>query len=363
MPVTVIVGGQYGSEGKGKVAHFWAERTGAKYAVRVGGSNSGHTAVQDGEAIALRHIPTPTLLPGAPTAVLPPGSYIDLPVLLREIEQLGLTPEQLLIDPLATVVQEEDRQKERDSHLRSAVGSTLSGTGAAVVRRIHRKGTCSLAREELALQPYLTPTGALLREALNRGERVILEGTQGFGLSLLHNEHYPYATSRDTTAAAVVSEAGLSPLDVDQILLVIRAFPIRVGGNSGPLPLETSWGALARRCGRPGLEEFTTVTGRSRRVAEFDPGIVKSAIDSNNPTHLILNHVDYLGGVEGGSPTLSAISFVRQVEESLARQVDFVGTGPSSLYSSRAVNALAIEDQRVAHSESGRASAYATGVL
>ena len=102
-----------------------------------------------------------------------------------------------------------------------------------------------------------------LRAALNRKERVIIEGTQGFGLSVLHSPYYPKATSRDTTAAGFVSEAGLSPLDVDDIVLVIRAFPIRVPGNSGPSPGRDRLADLGREAGweRFPLTERTSVTG------------------------------------------------------------------------------------------------------
>ena len=89
-----------------------------------------------------------------------------------------------------------------------------------------------------------------MREHLEAGQRIIIEGTQGFGLSLLHSKYYPFVTSRDTTAAAFVSEAGLSPLDVDDIVLVLRAFPIRVGGNSGPLPNEIDWDTVTSESGQ-----------------------------------------------------------------------------------------------------------------
>ena len=85
----------------------------------------------------------------------------------------------------------------------------------------------------------------MLRRLLSSNERVVIEGTQGFGLSLYHGGHYPKATSRDTTAGTFVGEAGLSPLDVDDVKMVIRTFPIRVAGDSGELPNETTWKAVA----------------------------------------------------------------------------------------------------------------------
>src|ERR1700730_6357809 len=134
-----------------------------------------------------------------------------------------------------------------------------------------------------------------MHEGVRRGAQVIVEGTQGFGLSLLHSPYYPYVTSRDTTAAAALSEAGLSPIDVDRIVLVLRAFPIRVSGNSGPLPQETSWAEISREGQHDHqLTELTTVTRRIRRVAQFDAEIVGLALEANRPTEVVLNHMDYV---------------------------------------------------------------------
>ena len=105
MPATVIVGGQFGSEGKGKVAEFWARKHRADAVVRVGGSNSGHTTLtsQDGQRRVLRQLPTAALMPDV-LCVLAPGAYIDPDVLLREIAEVGLSPERLVVDPLAMTI-------------------------------------------------------------------------------------------------------------------------------------------------------------------------------------------------------------------------------------------------------------------
>ena len=129
MPVTVIVGGQYGSEGKGKVALAVARRTGATVAVRVGGSNAGHTAYdKDGVRHVFRHLPTAALLSDT-TCVLGPGSLIDPEVLRGEVESLGLSAERLIIDPLASVITKTCKQRECDAGLGERIGSTLTGTG------------------------------------------------------------------------------------------------------------------------------------------------------------------------------------------------------------------------------------------
>jgi adenylosuccinate synthase len=295
MPVTVIVGGQFGSEGKGKVAHYLAREQRATIAVRVGGSNSGHTAIdRSGVPRIFRVLPTPALLDDV-ICVLGAGTYIDIDVLLAEMKVARLPPERLLIDPNAYVITDDHKRIENQWGLRERIGSTGSGTGGAAVERIMRQSSADLARHNPRLNPYTSRSPrSLFREALNRKERVIIEGTQGYGLSVLHSPYYPKATSRDTTAAAFISEAGLSPLDVDEVVLVIRAFPIRVPGDSGYLPREINWDTVAAESGWPfGFAERTSVTDQIRRVARFDPMVVNAAIEANLPTQIVLNHADY----------------------------------------------------------------------
>lgn len=334
MPVTVVVGGQFGSEGKGKVAHFMAKELDATVAIRVGGPNSGHTVIDtEGVPIVFKQLPTAALLPHV-QCVLPAGSYLRADILLHEMKIARLDPERLLIDPNAVVITERELREERESDLRRWIGSTLSGTGAAVIARASRIGTVRLARDEEVLKPFVRSSVRFLRERLDKKERVLIEGTQGFGLSVLHSPHYPFATSRDTTAAGFVAESGLSPLDVDDIVLVIRAFPIRVAGNSGPLPEEISWETLDHESGhRSGIAEYTSVTRSLRRVARFDPRIVHGALAVNRPTRIALNHVDHVDSecAATGRLTRRARSFVRDVTSSLDAPIDYVGFGPDHL--------------------------------
>jgi adenylosuccinate synthase len=123
MPVTVVVGGQFGGEGKGKVAHFLARDMGAKVAVRVGGTNSGHTVIDPfGNPIILRQLPTPAILPKI-TCILGAGSYIDVDILFDEIKRTSLSKDRLLIDPNAVIITKEDLAAENGSALRSTIGS------------------------------------------------------------------------------------------------------------------------------------------------------------------------------------------------------------------------------------------------
>jgi adenylosuccinate synthase len=180
------------------------------------------------------------------------------------------------------------------------------------------------------LAPYVhEDVIGFLRHQLDKQQRVLIEGTQGYGLSVLHSPYYPCATSRDTTAGTFIAEAGLSPLDVDEVVLTLRAFPIRVGGPSGQLPHEISWADVAREADEPLLMEYTTVTKKPRRVARFDPVIVRKAIAINQPTKIVMNHLDYLG--KGSVGEESRKVFVKDVEALLGRKIDLLGVDPRAL--------------------------------
>ena len=337
MPVSVVVGGQYGSEGKGKVALEIARRDPSCVAgVRVGGPNSGHTVVDRiGRTHALRMLPSTAVEPGY-VSVMPPGSYVAPEILLAEAASLGLGPGDVLVHPNAGVVTDEHRAWEAEGAMNDAIGSTQSGTGAAVMARaMHGMPDPPLrfvaAREVPELAPFLHDTTRWLRERLDEGRRVVVEGTQGFGLSVYHGGHYPKSTSRDTTAATFVAEAGVGLTCVDEIALVLRCHPIRVAGNSGPLHGETTWEAIALAAGLPpDLHERTTVTRRVRRVGTFDPDLVRRAIGHNCPSVIFLNHLDYVDArVASGTMTDRAREFVTQVERGIGQAVDWLGYSPS----------------------------------
>jgi adenylosuccinate synthase len=275
--------------------------------------------------------------------VIGAGSYIDLSILLEEIDLVRLPARRLVIDANATMITDDDRHAEASSGIMQRIGSTGSGTGSAVARRVGRSSAV-LAGAVPDLAPYVDEAPRKLREILDEGGRVIIEGTQGFGLSLLHSSHYPKTTSRDTTAASAVSEAGLSPLDVEQVVLVLRAFPIRVAGNSGDFGSdELSWNVIAREGGHDtDLAEYTSVTRRIRRVARFDPHLVRQAIACNQPSVIVLNHLDYVDArCANGSLTRRSTDFVDNVAERIGRPIDLVGVGPDVLVPFRDAAALA----------------------
>jgi adenylosuccinate synthase len=330
MPITTVVGGQYGSEGKGKVAHHLACDLSAAAVIRVGGPNAGHTSIDvHGKAHALQQLPVAALLDDV-VCLIGPGSYVDPAILASEIDRFELDPARVCVDYRATVITEADRRAEAATGLGLKIGSTGSGTGEAVVRRVRRREQLGLGFEQL--RPYVGDAVRVARDLLERGRRVVVEGTQGFGLSVLHSPHYPYATSRDTSAAAAVAEAGLSPLDVDDVTLVIRSYPIRVAGNSGPFDAEeVDWATVAREAGlaEPPLE-LTSVTRRVRRVARFDPEIVRGAIEVNRPTRIVMNHLDHVDALcAKGVLTERAASFVSGIARSIGRSIDLCGFGPA----------------------------------
>lgn len=237
----------------------------------------------------------------------------------------------LIIDPDAVIITEALKSLEAQSGLIGRIGSTGSGTGAAVAARIRREASLLFAKDIPDLRPFIADVPKILRHALDRQERIIIEGTQGFALSPLHSRYYPYTTSRDTTAAAFLSETGLSPLDVDDVVLTIRAFPIRVAGNSGPLFNEIDWETVTREGGHSKLiEERTSVTKRVRRVARFDDRIVKSAIAINAPSRIVLNHLDYLTGNQSSKREVLE-KFILDVTIKLNRNIDMFGFGPDKV--------------------------------
>lgn len=340
MPVSIVVGGQFGSEGKGKVSlelvRMATERRIA--VVRVGGPNSGHTAYdRAGQKFALRQLPAGAVDRNV-DVVFPAGSFIDVDVLQSEIELLDYPRDRIFISPYANVITPEQKVWEQEAGLVSGIGSTGSGVGAAVMAAVAREASnFPLHRHDAAhcepLAHFLRDTTLQMRQWLSAGARIVIEGTQGFGLSLYDGGFWPKATSRATTAAAALAETGLSPMDVDKVVLVIRSFPIRVAGNSGPLPGETSWEAISASIeAGTDIREFTTVTKKLRRVGCFDASLVKAAIACNNPTVIALNHLDYIGSSRAGSPDCAvAAGFVASVEQAIGQRIDYVGFSPMSL--------------------------------
>ena len=320
--VTIVVGGQFGSEAKGKVISFLSGEF--DMAVRTGAPNAGHTVYHNDKMYKLQQIPA-TFPNPACQLYIGAGALIDPEILARETRETK-TSARLFIDLKAGIL--EPRHGQAEGELVKNIGSTGKGCGAALIDRINR-GSFKLARD--MLQDYnLVDTAAGINAGLDAGKTLLVEGTQGFGLSLYHGD-YPYVTSRDTTAANFLAEAGLSPLAVKDIILVIRTCPIRVAGNSGPLPQETTWEALSKKAGKD-LIERTTVTNKIRRVAAFDDTLVKKAIAANRPTQIALQFLNYIFPDDENKSVWDDLSraardYIGAMEKNLSVPVTLIGTG------------------------------------
>lgn len=330
--VFVVVGGCFGSEGKGAIAaHLSAGFSHDVFAVRVGGPNAGHTAWDDrGREWKLRHIPVAAVVNPDAKLAIAAGSEIDPEVLAKETFELDTAgyqvTDRLYVDPTATMI--EQAHHTRESGMASNGSSTGKGVGAARADRIMRIArTYAHGREVVS---------GLLKDHLRFGGTVLIEGTQGYGLGL-HAGFYPKTTSADCRAVDFLAQAGLSPWDMcvtdTEVWVVARTRPIRISGDSGPLEGETSWHEL----GLP--EEYTTVTNRVRRVGAWNPGLVRDAIVANGGpgpnVRVALTFVDYefpqMMGVEDSDQLPPEVGrWLQDREQEISSSIRLIGTGPRS---------------------------------
>lgn len=252
-PIKIIVGGQYGSEAKGTIASHICRTENTDITVRTGSINAGHTVYYEDKAYKMQQIPVGWVNKST-KLVLGAGAYISPEILEREVKWIAeATGEgvegvksRLYIDKRCGVHLTEHHKQEADAKIHERMGSTGEGVAAAIVDKMNRGfGYKLFGQTDYAKDYNICDTVKLLNDAYDNAESILIEGTQGTMLDL-HMGHYPYVTSRQTTASAWLTECGLSPsLDVE-IIMVIRTCPIRVAGNSGPLSNEISWVKLAR---------------------------------------------------------------------------------------------------------------------
>jgi adenylosuccinate synthase len=309
----VVVGGQYGSEAKGHVAGILAAPEIAPLCIRVAGPNAGHTVVNPatGNRHALRQIPAGAVTNPNATPCIAAGSEIDLTVLSHEVQALEADGikirERLRVDPQATIIETRHLTAEDDADLHHLIGSTGKGIGAARADRIMRNARIAADYPDMLGQfGRLEQVAPLARMSVYSA--VQIEGTQGYGLGL-HAGHYPRCTSSDCTAIDMLAMAQVNPWGYPQkafeIWVVLRPYPIRVAGTSGPMRDETTWEAL-------GLEpEYTTVTHKMRRVGHWDAQLAQAAVAAN-------------GGYDRGgvSPVSVALTMVDQLDPALAAVTD-----------------------------------------
>jgi adenylosuccinate synthase len=333
--VDVLIGGQYGSEGKGNIAAHLAPDY--DYLVRVGGPNAGHKVFAD-PPYTFRHLPSGTQRTAA-HLILGPGAIINVGVLLQEISDCAVTYDQLSIDPQALIIEPRDIRRERKRL--GSISSTAQGVGEASARRINNRGvpegttgSVRLARVVRELTPYVRATSEVMERAYASASRILVEGTQGTGLSLYHGT-YPYVTSRDTTVSGCLAQAGIAPTRLRNVVLVCRTYPIRVGGPSGPIGTEISLKEIARRSGLPYSQirktERTSTTNRRRRIAEFDWAQLRRSVHLNGPTDIALTFVDYLAAANQHARRFEqleseTINFVEEVERVSGAPVSLIST-------------------------------------
>lgn len=325
MPCTIVVGGFFGDEGKGKVISYLALKDDVDLTVRGGvGTNAGHTVVLGGKAYKMRMLPSAFVHPRT-RLLIGAGVLVDPVIFLKEVEEVdawGRTG----LDPHCAIIDAQHIEQDRGSkHLHEKIGTTGTGCGPCNVDRVRRMAR--VAKDVPELRRYLTDVALEANGAIEEGKNVLLEGTQGSFLSLFHGT-YPYVTSKDVTAGSIASDVGVGPKRIDHVLVVFKAYVSRVGG--GPLPGELSGEEAEER----GWAEVATVTGRVRRAAPFSYDLAKRATMLNSATQIAVTKADVVfpqcrGAKEFEALPPEAVSFIERIEEETGVPVTLIGTGPS----------------------------------
>ncbi|AEB12835.1 adenylosuccinate synthase [Marinithermus hydrothermalis] len=328
MPGIAIIGAQWGDEGKGKVADALVPD--ADFVVRYqGGANAGHTVVAHGQTFKLHLLPTGVIHPHA-TNVLADGMVIDAHAFAQEIQAIqaeGFQPKVLVSEKAHLVLPHHKHVESR----KNFVGTTGRGIGPAYADRARRIGIRvgdlldeTVLRERVAhlleakpnstravgwtsveqaledlkpmreiLEPYVADTGAVLREALRHGKKLLFEGAQGTLLDLNYGT-YPFVTSSHPTVGGILVGTGLNHKAIAKVYGVAKAYTTRVG--NGPFPTELE-GPLAEYLRNKG-HEFGVTTGRPRRVGWLDAVALRYACEVNGFDGLVLTKLDVLSGLE-----------------------------------------------------------------
>lgn len=336
MKCDVVIDLQFGSTAKGKVVQYLSEKNNYSACVRVQSIQAGHTVHYKNKFYKMRTIPcawvnlNTYLLIGA-------GQFLEKELLLAEVEMLkDVCPNlksRLLIDYRATYITEDDIKAESENKLTSKIGSTSEGAGSSLIRKIWRKDKPTrVCDDNWAKQNEFKVVDTV--KFMNMCDSVLVEGSQGTLLSVHTSPYYPFCTSRECTASGIISEAGISPIDVRNIYGVFRTYPIRVGGNSGDTGgIELSWEQMAKRSGNKKLKpEVTTVTNRDRRIFEFSLKDMRHSILLNKPTKFCMTFIDYINHKDYGKTSWFNLSkkskeFCRDIEYRLGIELDWLSTG------------------------------------
>lgn len=325
MPCTVIVGAFWGDEGKGKIISYLALNDKLDYCVRTGSVNAAHTVWFEGKKYALHMVPAGFINPKTRLLVAA-GANVHVQKFLEEVESTGVQG-RIGVDQNASIIEEKHSAQDKASAVNKGIGTTGWGVGPAIEERVRR--TAKLAKDIPELKPYLADQVQEINDGLDKGKNVLLEGTQGFLLSLFLGGGYPYVTGRDTGASAIASEAGVGPTRVDDVLIVYKSFITRVGG--GPLPGEISKEEAQKR----GWFETAAGTGRDRRSAPFDFELAKKTAKINGATQAAMTKLDSLFPSCRGAKRYSdlpkeAKEFIEKVENNTGVPIVLIGTGPEA---------------------------------
>ena len=323
MTSTVIVGGFFGDEGKGKIISYLAIKDDPKIIVRGGaGPNAGHTIMDGDKVYKVRMLPSGFLNKNS-RVMIGPGVVVNPDVFLKEINDFG-TDGRSFLDNNCGIIEQHHLDADSKGHLKEKIGSTGSGTGPANAERAMR--TLKMAKEIESLQKYLVDVPLEINTALNKNENVLIEGTQGTHLSLWHGT-YPFVTTKDVTASGICADVGVGPKRIDDVIVVFKSYLTRVG--TGPMDGELSHEETSEK----GWEEFGTVTGRLRRAAEFDFDLASRAIMLSSANQISITKLDVRFPECAGAQSIDQLdsnstSFIKNIEEKLGVPVTLIGTGP-----------------------------------
>lgn len=345
--LTIVIDGQAGSSGKGKICGYLAKKDDFAISTNNWASNAGHTYVaNNGVKVVVSHLPMAIINPKT-KLVINAGAIITPEVLYDEIEkyQEFIGNRKIYIDARAMIIQEKHREIEK-MNIKS--GSTFKGCGAAYADKIMRKQDIILAKDyfESANTKWkdkieIVDTASLLNQTI---DDILIEGAQGQDLDINHGLEYPNVTSRMCSASQLIADAGCSPFKVKDIYMIIRPYPIRISnqtefGNiySGDYAdsKEITWEEVAANCGYQGiLEEYTTVTKKKRRVFEMSWSRLKYNVMINKPTQIVLNFAQYIDWKAYKCRDYEKLpekvkKFIKKIEEETHVPVTIIGTGES----------------------------------
>lgn len=326
MTCSILVGGAWGDEGKGKCITYLCDKDKPEIIARAGvGPNAGHSVEFNGEKYGLRLTPSGFVHTDA-KLMIGAGVLVNPDVLFNEFENLKKynVKERMSVDPRCAIISKDHMDRDvKSEHLAKKIGSTGSGCGPANSDRVMR--TINLAKDTPELEEYITDVSVACNEAIDNGENVFIEGSQGFALSLYYGT-YPFVTSKDTTASTFAADVGVGPTKVDEVIDVFKAYISRVG--EGPFPTEMT----REEAESKGLEEYGVVTGRRRRIGYFDMELAKESCRINGATQIALTCVDRLydcAGVQDYSALpADCKKFIEDIETGTGVPVTIISTGP-----------------------------------